>query len=326
MRILSGIQATGKLHIGNYLGMVKPFVAMQDEGEAFYFIPNLHSLNVRPDPATLRQDTLANVAWFLAAGVDPKKSVIFSQSHVSAHSELCWILNNFVTIGELNRMTSYKDKSAKRGPEGQLVALFTYPVLMAADIILYDAEKIPVGDDQKQHVELTRDIVERFNRLYGDTFVVPKAVLPPVGGRIMSLQDPTSKMSKSDDNQSGNIMLLDDEAAIRNKVKRAVTDTSGRVKVSADGGGVTNLIHIYSGFSGLSPQDVEKQYHGKGYGEFKQDLADLLVDKIGTIQRTFHALMADEDYLVKVLSEGSDKANAIADAKLSEVKRKLGLL
>lgn len=326
MRILSGIQATGKLHVGNYLGMVKPFVEMQDKGEAFYFIPNLHSLNVRPDPETLRQDTLANVAWFLAAGVDPKKSVVFTQSHVSAHSELCWILNNYVTIGELNRMTAYKDKSAKRGAEGQLVALFTYPVLMAADIILYDAELVPVGEDQKQHVELTRDIVARFNKLYGDTFVAPKAVLPPVGARIMSLQDPTSKMSKSDPNQSGNIMLLDDEATIRAKVKKAVTDTAGEVRVDDKGGAVTNLIHIYAGFSGKSPKEIEDMYVGRGYGDFKSDLADLLVDKIGAIQRTFHALMADEDYLLKVLDDGGVQAGGIATKKLASVKQKLGIL
>jgi tryptophanyl-tRNA synthetase len=326
MRILSGIQATGKLHIGNYLGMVRPFVAMQEQGEAFYFIPNLHSLNVRPDAETLRQDTLANVAWFLAAGVDPKKSVVFAQSHVPAHSELCWILNNYVTIGELNRMTAYKDKSAKRGAEGQLVALFTYPVLMAADIILYDAEIVPVGEDQKQHVELARDIVNRFNKLHGDTFVLPKAVLPPVGARIMSLQDPATKMSKSDPNQSGNIMLLDDEATIRSKVKRAVTDDKGAVVASESGGAVTNLIHIYAGFSGKNPAEIESMYAGKGYGVFKSDLADLLVDKIGDLQRTFHALMADEDYLLKVLEGGGAKAGTIAVKKLTEVRLKLGLL
>lgn len=326
MRILSGIQATGRLHIGNYLGMVRPFVAMQDQGDAFYFIPNLHSLNVRPDPKVLRQDTLANVAWFLAAGVEPKKSTVFAQSHVPAHSELCWILNNYVTIGELNRMTAYKDKSSKRGAEGQLVALFTYPVLMAADIILYDAEIVPVGDDQRQHVELTRDIVTRFNKLYGDTFIVPKAVLPEVGARIMSLQDPTVKMSKSDVNQSGNIMLLDDEASIRNKVKRAVTDDRGEVVVRPEGGAITNLIHIYSGFSGQSIAQIEARYAGKGYGEFKSDLADLLVKEIGDLQRTFHALMSDEEYLLKVLADGAAKASQIAENKLTEVKQKLGIV
>ena len=326
MRILSGIQATGKLHIGNYLGMVKPFVAMQDQGEAFYFIPNLHSLNVRPDPATLRRDTLANAAWFLAAGVDPKKSVIFTQSDVPAHSELCWILNNFVTIGELNRMTAYKDKSVKRGPEGQLAALFTYPVLMAADIILYDAELVPVGEDQKQHVELTRDIVARFNKLYGDTFVAPKAVLPSVGGRIMSLQDPTSKMSKSDENQNGNIMLLDDEKIIRLKVKRAVTDDKSEVKADSNGGAITNLIEIYAGFSGKDTGQIEEEFRGKGYGEFKAALADVLVENLSDLARTFHALMADEDYLMKILGEGAEKANQVAQAKLKIVKQKLGIL
>ncbi len=326
MRILSGIQATGKLHIGNYLGMVKPFVEMQDKGEAFYFIPNLHSLNVRPDPETLRQDTLANVAWFLAAGVDPKKSIIFAQSNVPAHSELCWILNNFVTMGELSRMTAYKDKSATKGPEGQLVALYTYPVLMAADIILYDADQVPVGEDQKQHVELTRDIVARFNKLYGETFVVPKAVLPSVGGRIMSLQDPTRKMSKSDANQSGNIMLLDDESTVRNKIKRAVTDDKGEVRASDQGGAVTNLMHIYSGFSSKSMSEIEQLYSGKGYGDFKSNLANLLVGEIGVLQRTFHALMADEDYLIKVLAEGAVRANQIAEKKLIVVKQKLGIL
>jgi tryptophanyl-tRNA synthetase len=324
-RILSGIQATGDLHIGNYLGMMKPCAELQKQGETFYFIPNLHSLNVRPNADKLRRDTLANVAWLLALGIDPDKSMIYAQSQIPAHSELCWVLNNYVTMGELSRMTQYKDKSGKWGAEGQLVGLFAYPVLMAADILLYEAELIPVGEDQKQHVELARDVATRFNNAHGQTFVIPKALMAGVA-RVMSLQDPATKMSKSDPDQSGVVRLLDDPDVIRDKVRRAVTDSGSEVQASDDKPALTNLLAIYAGFSGLAVSQLEEQYAGQGYGKFKTDLADLLVEQIEPLQKRFAELMEESAELETILARGAQRASAIANDKLLEVKAKIGLL
>ncbi len=237
-RVLSGIRANSDLTLGNYLGALKPWVELQSsndqETEYFFFVPNLHSLIARPDPGSLRDNTLSNVAWFLAAGLDPAKVTLFVQSQVPAHAELAWIFNNYVTMGELNRMTQFKDKSRTSGAEGQLVGLYTYPTLMAADILLYDTNEVPVGSDQRQHVELARDIGERFNNLYGPTFTLPRAVLPDVGHRIMNLQDPTSKMSKSDEDGSGNLMLSDSPDVLRQKIKRAVTDSGNEITLDTE--------------------------------------------------------------------------------------------
>lgn len=323
---LSGIQATGDLHIGNYLGSIKPCVDLQSQGQAIYFVPNLHSLNVRPDPEKLRNETYANIAMYLAAGIDPEKSILYVQSKVSANSELCWILNNFVTMGELARQTQYKDKSSRGGAEGQIAALFTYPVLMAADILLYGATHVPVGEDQKQHVELARDIALRFNNLYGETFVVPEPVIRRIGARIMSLQDPSKKMSKSDTNQAGNILILENTELIKDKIMRAVTDSGSSIELSDEKPAISNLIEIYSAFSSKDVTEIQEAYSQKGYGEFKSDLASLVATQLEDIQARFSSFYEDKPRLEQVIEDGSSRAEQIAIKKLSEVKTKLGLL
>jgi tryptophanyl-tRNA synthetase len=331
-RILSGLKSSGDATLGNYLGAIKRWVELQptntpvDEGvaasnEYFFFVPNLHALTVRPEPAVLHRDTLSNAAWLIAAGLDPAKVTLFVQSQVPAHAELAWIFNNYVTMGELGRMTQYKDKVGKSGAEGQLVGMFTYPALMAAD-----TDEVPVGDDQKQHVELARDIAERFNNLYGQTFVVPKAVVPDVAARIMNLQDPSAKMSKSDDDHSGNIMMADSSEVMRGKIKRAVTDSGAEIKASEDKPAITNLLEIFSAVTGDSIEILENRYKGQGYGKFKEDLADAVVEHIEPIQRRHQELMNDNARLLAVLDDGRVKASAIAEAKLSQVKQTLGLL
>ena len=323
---LSGIQATGDLHIGNYLGSIKPCVDLQSQGQAIYFVPNLHSLNVRPDPEKLRNETYANIAMYLAAGIDPEKSILYVQSKVSANSELCWILNNFVTMGELARQTQYKDKSSRGGAEGQIAALFTYPVLMAADILLYGATHVPVGEDQKQHVELARDIALRFNNLYGETFVVPEPVIRRIGARIMSLQDPSKKMSKSDTSQAGNILILENTELIKDKIMRAVTDSGSSIELSDEKPAISNLIEIYSAFSSKDVTEIQEAYSQKGYGEFKSDLASLVATQLEDIQARFSSFYEDKPRLEQVIEDGSSRAEQIAIKKLSEVKTKLGLL
>ena len=325
-RIVSGIQATGNLHIGNYLGAMKPWARWQTEGEAFFFIPDLHSLNVRPSAAQLRQESLNNVAWLLATGIDPDQSVIYLQSQISAHAELCWILNNYVTMGELSRMTQYKDKSQRFGPEGQLVGLFAYPVLMAADILLYEADLVPVGQDQAQHVELARDIATRFNKLYGDIFRIPSAEVPAAGGKVMNLQKPDQKMSKSDQDQSGNVMLLDEPDVIRAKFRKAVTDSGQEVKAAPEKPAISNLIEIYAGFSEQSVEEISKKYDGRSYGDFKEELAELVAGEVGQVQSKFEQLIGDTSRLTEVLEEGKAKAQPLAEAKLVKVKTALGLL
>jgi tryptophanyl-tRNA synthetase len=289
-------------------------------------VPNLHSLNVRPDPEKLRKETYANIAMYLAAGIDPEKSILYVQSKVSANSELCWILNNFVTMGELARQTQYKDKSSRGGAEGQIAALFTYPVLMAADILLYGATHVPVGEDQKQHVELARDIALRFNNLYGETFVVPEPVIRRIGARIMSLQDPSKKMSKSDTNQAGNILILENTELIKDKIMRAVTDSGSSIELSDEKPAISNLIEIYSAFSSKDVTEIQEAYSQKGYGEFKSDLASLVATQLEDIQARFSSFYEDKPRLEQVIEDGSSRAEQIAIKKLSEVKTKLGLL
>lgn len=325
-RIFSGVQATGSMHIGNYLGAIKPWVQLQGTGETIYFIPDLHTLNVRPKPQELRHNTLSTIAWLLAAGIDPERSIIFAQSQVHAHSELAIILENFVTMGELSRMTQYKDKAAKRGPSGELAALFTYPVLMAADILLYDANEVPVGDDQKQHVEIARDIAERFNNSYGETFVIPEPVINHVAARVMSLQNPESKMSKSDPDQGGNIMMLDEPEVIRKKISRAVTDSSNKLADGKNTPGVRNLLNIYAGFADEAVAAIAERYADEGYGKFKADLAEAVVTALTPVRERYLGLMDNPDELRARLSDGQAKASAIADAKVAEVRSKLGLI
>ncbi len=326
-RVLSGLKPTSDVPtLGNYLGAMQHWAKDQDKTENFYFVPNLHALTVRPDPKYLQQSSLNAVAWLLAAGIDPDKAVIFMQSHIPAHAELAWILNNYVTMGELSRMTQFKDRSHKVGPEGQLVGLFDYPVLMAADILLYDVDEVPVGDDQRQHVELTRDIAERFNKLYGKIFKVPVASLADSGTRIMNLQNPKEKMSKSDSDNAGNILLSDSEKEIKNKVMRAVTDSGSTVEAGPDKPALTNLLQIYSSASGKSVSAIEKQYEDKGYADFKRDLAELIADQVKLLQEKYHNIVDDKARLAEVLEQGREKAAAIAEAKLEQVKTALGIL
>lgn len=326
-RIVSGIKPTGESHRGNYLGAMKLWPSFQSDGnKVLYFVADLHSLNTRQDPSVLQRRTLDLIAWLLTVGVDPKRSIIMVQSMVSAHSELCWILNNYVTMGELNRMTQFKDKAKKSSSEGQLVGLYTYPILMAADILLYDANEVPVGNDQAQHVELTRVVAERFNNLYGEAFTIPKAVHTPNATRIMSLQDPTRKMSKSESDSSF-VLLSDTKDNILDKFKRAVTDSDDKICYDkANKPAISNLLEIYAGFSDYQIEDIEKKYVNKGYAEFKLDLGMLVADKLGALQESFKSIRADESKLMQIIEEGNAQASTIARKKLDEVKEKIGLL
>ncbi len=327
-RVVSGIKPTGEVTLGNYLGAMRRWGEMSgnSELENFFFVPNLHALTVRPDPKILHERSRAAVAWLIACGVDHDHSYIFMQSQVPAHSELTWILNNYTTLGELNRMTQFKDKSQKIGAEGQLVGLYDYPVMMAADILLYDADEVPVGEDQKQHVELTRDIASRFNNIHGEVFKVPEPVVQTQGARIMNLQDPTSKMSKSDDDDSGNILLEDDEALIVRKITRAVTDSGSQVSSGADKPALTNLLTIYSILANKSLEELEEKFVGHGYGKFKEELAGEVIRVVKPLQHTYKQLMhKDNDKLDKVLEHGWWRASELANAKVAQVKEKLGL-
>lgn len=324
--VFSGLKPSGDMTIGNYIGAMRHWPKDQGKARTIFFVPNSHAITVRQDPTDLKKRTLDLVAWLLTVGIDPKQSIILVQSMVPAHAELCWILDNYVTMGELSRMTEYKDKAKKLGPEGQVVGLFTYPVLMAADILLYDTDEVPVGEDQNQHIELARDIANRFNKLYGDTFVLPKAVNPKSGARIMGLDDPTKKMSKSDHPDSF-IMLAEPADSILKKFKRAVTDSGSEVKYDkANKPAVSNLLEIYAGFSDKSIEDIEKMYDGKGYGDFKQDLGELVAEKLGELQAKFEVIRGDESKLIQTIEAGNAKAAEIANKKLAEVKEKVGLL
>jgi tryptophanyl-tRNA synthetase len=328
-RILSGIKPSGEVTLGNYLGAMKRWADLshQPNVEAFYFSPNLHALTVRPEPKELAVNTLADIAWLLAMGIDYKKHLIYVQSLIPEHSELFWILSNSVTFGELSRMTQFKDKSRKLGAEGQLVGLFAYPVLMAADILLYDADEVPTGEDQVQHVELTRDIADRFNKLYGPVFKVPKVTVQDQGARILDLQNPTRKMSKSDGlSNAGCIFLTDSDEAIVTKIKRAVTDTSGQVQAHSDQPAISNLLTIYSLLSGRSVADIARSYQDKGYKDLKDDLAALLVESLSPIRQKFNELMDDRDQLIAIATQGSERAESLAEAKLLQVKAAVGML
>jgi tryptophanyl-tRNA synthetase len=325
--VFSGLKPTGEMTIGNYLGAIKHWpLAQSDEVRTIFFVPNAHAITVRQNPEEIKKRTLDLVAWLITSGIDPKKSIILIQSMVPAHSELFWILDNYVTMGELNRMTQFKDKSKKLGPEGQLVGLFNYPVLMAADILLYDSNEVPVGEDQVQHVELTRDIANRFNKLYGETFVLPKATIPKHGARVMSLDDASVKMSKSDHPDSY-VALGEEPTSVIKKFKRAVTDSDTQVKYDkASKPAISNLMEIYVGFSDLSLKEIEQKYSGKGYGEFKQDLGEIVAGKLAELQKEFNKIRSDEAGLLSIVGEGSAKASEIANKKVAEVKSKIGLL
>ena len=322
-RILSGAQPTGQLHIGNYLGALKNWVALQDEYEAFYCIVNLHAITLPQDPKTLQQKTLDLARIYLAAGVDPTRSTIFIQSDVPEHAELTWILSCIARMGELERMTQFKDKG-KGNAERAGVGLFTYPVLMAADILLYQTELVPVGQDQKQHLELTRDLAERFNRDYGETFKIPEPYIPPLGASIKSLQDPEKKMSKSDENLNGSIFLLDDADTVTKKIKRAVTDSGADITFDETRPAITNLLTIYQILTGKAPEACVEHFAGKGYGHFKSELAETVVDFLRPFQDRVKEF--DDDTLLAILKPGAEKARGIASETLKKVYSGMGII
>ena len=321
--LFSGMQATGSLTLGNYLGALKNWVTLSDEYECFYSVVDMHSITVRQDPATLRKRARTLLTLYIAAGLDPEKNCIYYQSHVSAHAELAWILNCFTYMGELNRMTQFKDKSAKHA-DNINAGLFTYPVLMAADILLYQADVVPVGNDQKQHLEISRDIAERFNNIYGDVFTIPEGYYGKVGARIMSLQDPSRKMSKSDENPNASIYLLDDPDTIMRKCKRAVTDSEGQILYRDEQPGVKNLIDIYSACLGKTPEETVREFDGKGYGDFKIAVGEAVVSVLKPLQDEVARLEKDKAYLDGIIKANAEKAGYFANKTLRKVQKKVG--
>jgi tryptophanyl-tRNA synthetase len=322
-RIFSGAQPTGQLHIGNYLGALKNWVALQDEYESFYCIVNLHAITLPQDPKVLRKKTLDLARIYLAAGIDPEKSTIFLQSDVPEHTELTWILSCISRMGELERMTQFKDKG-KGNRERAGVGLFTYPVLMAADILLYQTDLVPIGQDQKQHLELTRDLAERFNRDFGEAFVIPDAYIPPVGAKIMSLAEPEKKMSKSDENANGSIFLLDDADTITKKIKRAVTDSGIDIRFDESRPAITNLLTIYHLLTGKSAEESQAHFNGKGYGHFKTELAGAVVEFLRPFQERIKQY--DDATLNAILKPGAEKAQTVARETLDKVYEKMGIV
>ncbi len=324
--MLSGIQPSGDLHLGNYLGAVKNWAALPDEFDCYYFMADLHTLTVRQDPKELRRRSTAQLAQYIACGLDPTRNTLFLQSHVHEHAELGWILNCYTMFGELSRMTQFKDKSAKNA-DNINGGLFTYPALMAADILLYQADFVPVGEDQKQHCELTRDIAVRFNNLYGETFKVPEPYIPKVGARIMSLSNPGSKMSKSD--PQGCVFLMDKPEDLARKFKRAVTDSDTERCIRFDPEnkpGVSNLMNIYSSVTGKDFAEIEKEFEGRGYGVFKPAVGEAVIEKLRPIREEAERMIADKAYLQGVYTDGAQRASAVARRTLRKVYKKIGLV
>lgn len=323
--VFSGVQPTGQLTIGNYIGAIRNWVELQDEYDCFYCVVDQHAITVPQVPKDLRKNTLQVLALLLASGIDPEKSTLFVQSHVPAHSQAAWVFNTLTYMGQLNRMTQFKEK-ARKSDENLNAGLFTYPVLMAVDILLYQTDLVPVGDDQKQHLELTRDLAERFNTRYSQTFVVPEPLIKKTGARIMSLQDPTSKMSKSDEDENSYILLLDDEATIRRKIRRAVTDSVGVIAYNDEQLGIKNLLDIYASFTGKSIEDLVAEYEGAGYGKFKNDLAEVVVEGLRPIREEYDYLTKNKDYLEEVYKTGAKKASYQANKTLRKLYRKIGFV
>lgn len=321
--LFSGMQSTGNLTLGNYLGALKNWVTLSDEYECFYSVVDMHSITVRQDPSELRKRARSLLTLYIAAGLDPKKNCVYYQSHVSGHAELAWILNCFTYMGELNRMTQFKDKAAKHA-DNINAGLFTYPVLMAADILLYQADVVPVGKDQLQHLEITRDIAQRFNGIYGDVFTVPEPYIGKSGARIMSLQDPSKKMSKSDENPNGSIYLMDDADTVIRKFKRAVTDSEACVRYTEEQPGIRNLIDIYCACNDVTPQETEKEFDGKGYGEFKLAVGESVVSVLKPLQERYAELTKDKAYIDGVIKENAEKAGYYAGKTLRKVQKKVG--
>ncbi|PWU67735.1 tryptophan--tRNA ligase [Gracilibacillus dipsosauri] len=321
--IFSGIQPSGTLTLGNYLGAMKHFVDLQEENNCYFCIVDEHAITVPQERLKLRENIKSLAALYIASGIDPKKSILFIQSEVPAHTQLGWILQSISYIGELERMTQFKDKS--NGKEAVSSALLTYPPLMAADILLYKTDIVPVGDDQKQHLELTRDLAQRFNNRYNDIFTIPEIRVPKVGARIMSLQEPTKKMSKSDENLKASILMLDTDKQIEKKIKSAVTDSDGIVKFDkTNKPGISNLLTIHASCTGESVEDLERKYDGKGYGEFKQETANAVMATLRPIREKYEELMASDE-LDRLLDEGAEKANFVANKMLAKAKKAIGL-
>jgi tryptophanyl-tRNA synthetase len=325
-KIFSGMQPSGSLTLGNYLGALKNWVALQDEYDCYYCVVDMHAITVPKEPKDLRKNTYEVLANYIAAGLEPDKVTLFIQSHVSAHAELSWILNCFSYYGELGRMTQFKDKSKKQDSNAITAGLFTYPVLMAADILLYQADLVPVGEDQRQHLEITRDIAQRFNNRFSETFTVPEPYISTDVAKIMSLQDPESKMSKSDTNENAYILLTDKPDAIRRKFKRSVTDSLGVVNYSDDQPGIKNLINIYSKITNIKPETVASNYEGKGYARLKEDVAEVVVEELKPIQERIDYLLKNKDYLEEVYRMGAGKAEATAIKTLRKVQKKVGFI
>jgi tryptophanyl-tRNA synthetase len=326
-RVLSGIQPTaGSFHLGNYLGALRQWVAMQDSAEAFYCVVDLHAITLPQDPAELRRNTLVSAAQLLALGVDPGRSTLFVQSHVPEHLQLSWVLECLTGFGEASRMTQFKDKSQREGAAGTTVGLFTYPVLMAADILIYRAEQVPVGDDQRQHLELTRDLAQRFNGRFGETFPVPEGFIPEGGARVMDLQSPDKKMSKSLP-PAGCVFLLDEPNATAKKIRSAVTDTGREVVADPENKpGVTNLLTIHSALSGRSVAELEEHFAGRGYGDLKKELAEVVTDFVTPVRARTQELLGDQAELERILAAGAERAREVAGATVADAYERTGFL
>ncbi|HCX63493.1 tryptophan--tRNA ligase [Sedimentibacter sp.] len=324
--IFSGMQPSGSLTLGNYLGALKNWVKLQSEYDSYYCVVDMHAITVPKEPKDLRKNTFEVLANYIAAGIDPEQVTLFIQSHVSAHAELSWILNCFSYYGELGRMTQFKDKSKKLDHNAITAGLFTYPVLMAADILLYQADLVPVGEDQRQHLEITRDIATRFNNRFSETFKIPEPFIEKEGAKIMSLQEPLSKMSKSDSNENAYILLSDDVDLIRRKFKRSVTDSIGVVKYTDEQPGIKNLLNIYSKITHKPYSEIVADYEGKGYAQFKEDVAEVVINELRPIQEKIDYLLKNKDYLEKIYQSGAEKAEATARKTLRKVSKKVGFL
>jgi tryptophanyl-tRNA synthetase len=324
-RVFSGIQPSGTPHLGSYLGALKNWVAIQDDYENYFCIVDLHAITVPQDPKVLRHNVRETTAFYLAAGLDPEKSVIFRQSRVSEHVELAWLLNCMAKVGELSRMTQFKDKTRRGGAEAASVGLYDYPVLQAADILLYGAHLVPVGEDQRQHLELTRTLARRFNHIYGETFVVPEIMIPRIGARIMALDEPTQKMSKSLPTPAGYIALLDDADTIRRKIRRAKTDSGTEIVAGLEKPAITNLLEIYAAMAGETIAELEEQYKGRGYGDLKKDLAEVVVETLAPIRERALELLDDPRELDELLESGAEKARKVASSTLHDAWAKMGL-
>ena len=324
-RVFSGIQPSGNLTIGNYLGALKNWVAIQDDYECYFCVVDLHVLTVPQDPKVLRQKIREAAAIYLAAGIDPEKSVVFRQSRVSEHAELAWLLNCIAKVGELSRMTQFKDKAQKGGADSASGGLFDYPVLQAADVLLYNAHLVPVGEDQRQHLELMRTLARRFNGMYGETFVVPEIFIPKSGARVMALDDPTSKMSKSSAVPGSYVAILDDPDTVRRKIRRAKTDSGSEITAAPDKPAITNLLDIYAAAADGPVSDIEARYEGKGYGDFKKDLGEVVVETLAPIRERALDLLDDPKELDDLLESGAEKARAVAQPTLRDAASRMGL-